>query len=89
MAPYPGARIGRHMGYVRRLRDLVAAVDEHVDVDADSAAGGPAEASVKLDGLPTGGAVELWTIPGGAHVPTISESFAKAALDFFEAHPKP
>jgi len=40
-------------------------------------------------GCPPGGAAELWTIPGGGHSPTISESFPAAVLDFFEAHQKP
>jgi polyhydroxybutyrate depolymerase len=66
-------------------------VDEHVDVDAELDSGGsPAEASVTRWAVcPPGGAAELWTIPGGGHSPTISESFPAAVLDFFEAHPKP
>jgi hypothetical protein len=56
-----------------------------------SNAGGPAEASVKQwTSCGPGGAVELWTMPGGNnHAPTISESFPDAVLDFLEAHPKP
>jgi polyhydroxybutyrate depolymerase len=66
-------------------------LDEHVDVDADlSDAGSPAEASVtRWTGCKPGGAVELWTMPGGGHDPTISASFPDAALDFLQAHPKP
>ena len=66
-------------------------VDERVDVDADlTNAGQPAEATVKRwSGCRPGGAVELWTIPGGGHVPTISSAFGGAVLDFLEAHPKP
>jgi polyhydroxybutyrate depolymerase len=66
-------------------------VDEHVDVDADlGEAGAPAEASVtRWTGCRPGGAVELWTMPGGGHAPNISEAFPKAVLDFVEAHPKP
>jgi polyhydroxybutyrate depolymerase len=67
------------------------AVDQRVDVDADLAdAGQPAEATIKRwTGCKPGGAVELWTIPGGGHVPTISDAFPAAVLDFLEAHPKP
>ncbi len=32
-----------------------------------------------------GGAVELWTIPGGSHVPAISDTFGAAVLGFLEA----
>jgi len=68
-----------------------AVVDERVDVDADiSVAGNPAEAAVtRWSGCQPGGAVELWTIPNGGHVPNISAAFPDAVLDFLEAHPKP
>jgi polyhydroxybutyrate depolymerase len=68
-----------------------SALDERVDVDVDlSAAGAPAEASVtRWTGCKPGGAVELWTVPGGGHDPTISASFPDAVLDFLQAHPKP
>lgn len=68
-----------------------SSVDQRVDVDADLSDGEkPAETTVKRwSGCKPGGAVELWTIPGGSHVPTISDEFADAVLDFFEAHPKP
>jgi polyhydroxybutyrate depolymerase len=66
-------------------------VDQRVDVDADlTDAGQAAETTVKRwTGCKPGGAVELWTIPGGSHVPTISSSFGAAVLDFLQAHPKP
>ena len=66
-------------------------VDERVDIDADLGnAGQLAETTVKRwTGCKPGGAVELWTIPNGGHVPTISSGFAIAVLDFLEAHPKP
>jgi polyhydroxybutyrate depolymerase len=35
------------------------------------------------------GAVELWTIEGGGHVPTLSPLFAPTVLAFFRSHPKP
>ena len=38
---------------------------------------------------PTGGAVELWTIIGGSHGPTISTSFSPSVIDWLLAHPKP
>jgi polyhydroxybutyrate depolymerase len=68
-----------------------ALVDERIDVDADLHDGGqPAEATVeRWPRCKPGGAVELWTIPGGGHVPAISSAFGGAVLDFLEAHPKP
>jgi hypothetical protein len=43
---------------------------------------------------PPGGAVELWTIIGGSHVPTFysgssSSEFAPRVIDWLLAHPKP
>ncbi|MFT7484747.1 MAG: hypothetical protein ACI9F9_000591, partial [Candidatus Paceibacteria bacterium] len=36
-----------------------------------------------------GGSAELWTIQGGAHVPTFTANFRSSVIDFFFAHPKP
>lgn len=36
-----------------------------------------------------GGAVELWTIDGGKHIPTPTQEFRRDAVDFLLAHPKP
>ncbi len=48
------------------------------------------ESSVtRYDGCPEGGAVELWTIVGGEHVPDLSSSFSEQVIDFLLAHPKP
>jgi poly(3-hydroxybutyrate) depolymerase len=38
---------------------------------------------------PPGGAVELWTIIGGPHTPTLSSEFAPRVIDWLLAHPKP
>ena len=38
---------------------------------------------------PPGGAVELWTINGGSHVPTPSSQFSPRVIDWLLAHPKP
>jgi poly(3-hydroxybutyrate) depolymerase len=64
---------------------------DRVDVDADlQNAGQPAESTVdRWSGCRQGGGVELWTIPGGGHAPTLSNAFPDALLDFLEAHPKP
>jgi polyhydroxybutyrate depolymerase len=62
-----------------------------VDVDATLTDGGdPAEASVvEWSGCASATSVQLWTIPGGSHVPTISPAFADAVMDFLVQHPKP
>jgi polyhydroxybutyrate depolymerase len=64
---------------------------KRVDVDLVSGtAGHPAEAFIETwAGCRNGAAVELWTMPGGSHVPTISQAFPDATLDFLLAHPKP
>jgi polyhydroxybutyrate depolymerase len=36
-----------------------------------------------------GGAVELWTIIGGHHIPTLSSQFQARVIDWLLAHPKP
>jgi len=38
---------------------------------------------------PPGGAVELWTINGGNHVPTLSAQFSPLVIAWLLAHPKP
>ena len=91
MAPYPGAEASVATWAKYDACAASSVVDAHVDVDADLSVGGaPAEASVtRWTGCRPGGAVELWTMPGGGHAPNISESFPGSVLDFFEAHPKP
>jgi len=38
---------------------------------------------------PPGGAVELWTINNGGHVPTLSSRFSPQVIDWLLTHPKP
>ena len=38
---------------------------------------------------PPGGSVELWTLNGGGHAPTLSPGFTAVLIDWFFAHPKP
>ncbi|PCJ60326.1 MAG: hypothetical protein COA73_08305 [Candidatus Hydrogenedentota bacterium] len=35
-----------------------------------------------------GGAVELWTIEGGSHIPAISDTFSSEVIEWLFAHPK-
>ena len=91
MAAYPGAEstVAAWATYDGCASKKV--LDQRLDIDADlSYAGAPAETSVtRWTGCRPGGAVELWTMAGGGHVPTLSVSFPGAAMDYFEAHPKP
>ncbi len=91
MAPYPGAEstVAAWATYDGCTAKKV--LDQQLDIDAYlSYAGAPAETSVtRWTGCRPGGAVELWTIKGGVHVPDLSESFPAAVMDYFEAHPRP
>ncbi|MBA2380967.1 MAG: hypothetical protein H0V73_02560, partial [Chloroflexi bacterium] len=89
--PYPGAKASVATWAKYDGCSTSSVVNEHVDVDAHLvSADGPAEASVmRWAGCRRGGAAELWTIPGGGHDQDISDAFAEAVLDFFEAHRKP
>lgn len=42
----------------------------------------------KVNGCPKGGAVELWTIQGGAHIPTVAPTFAKTVWNWLQAKAK-
>jgi len=91
-ASYPGARTtasiwARYDGCGATSVTLPG----RVDVDAAIAvSSGPAEAIRQAwQSCRPGGAVELWTVPGGGHAPTISATFPDAALDFLLSHPKP
>jgi polyhydroxybutyrate depolymerase len=92
MAPYPGAEktVSNWVTY-DGCAAVPSTVAQRVDVDADLSDGSqPAEAVVtRWVACRPGGAVELWTIPGGGHGPNISSAFPDAVLDFMAAHPKP
>jgi polyhydroxybutyrate depolymerase len=64
---------------------------ETLDVDARiNGPSGSAETTVEVaEGCAAGGHVELWTIPGGSHVPNLSRSFPTDVIDFLLDHPKP
>lgn len=40
-------------------------------------------------GCPAGGAAELWTIPGGTHIPPIDPAFPELVLGWFDANARP
>ena len=91
MGAYPGARATVATWATYDGCATSSVVDELVDVDVlIGTAAAPAEATVtRWAGCKPGGAVELWTVPGGGHTPTVSTAFPGAVLDFLEANPKP
>jgi len=58
-------------------------------LNLDRALAGKETNVLRYDACAPGGAVELWTILGGEHVPTLSSSFSETVIDFLLAHPKP
>jgi polyhydroxybutyrate depolymerase len=89
---YPGAHetAARWAAYDGCTGGLVD-VDDTVDVDALlSGPSGPAETTIaRATGCEPGGHVELWTIPDGGHVPSLSGAFAEEVVDFLLDHPQP
>lgn len=43
----------------------------------------------RIGGCPSGIDTELWSIVGGGHLPSLSDSFATQVWDWLAAHPKP
>jgi polyhydroxybutyrate depolymerase len=58
-------------------------------LDYDSALPGAETTQADYAGCASGAGVSLWTIEGGAHVPTFAQGAMPAALDWLLAHPKP
>ena len=91
-SPYPGAKAtAEAWATYDGCGGTSTPLRAKVDVDADLASGAdPAETSVaEWSGCKSGASVQLWTIPGGGHAPSISASFADTALGFLLDHPKP
>ena len=89
---YPGARTTAESWAAYDGCDgKSSALDAKVDVDSTlSDDGDPAETSIEAwSRCRSGASVQLWTIPGGPHVPVISPSFAGVVMDFLAEHPKP
>ncbi len=57
-------------------------------IDLNASVGGADTTIARYEGCPVGGAVELWSIEGGAHVPKLERAWADAVYAFFLAHPK-
>jgi polyhydroxybutyrate depolymerase len=59
------------------------------ELDLDAGVTGAETRLEGYAGCPPGGAADLWTIEGGAHIPGLGPSWADAAWEYFTAHPKP
>lgn len=57
-------------------------------VDLEPGIEGAESTIAAFDGCPTGVGVELWSIEGGQHIPSVSPAFIGAIIDFLLAHPK-
>jgi polyhydroxybutyrate depolymerase len=63
--------------------------DAQPSMDLDLAVAGLDTTVMRYTNSPPGGAVELWTINGGRHTPTLSAEFSPRVIDWLLAHPKP
>ena len=59
------------------------------DIDLESTLAGDETTVEAYPNCEPGRAVELWTIVGGSHVPSLSPTFSDQVVDFLLAHPKP
>jgi polyhydroxybutyrate depolymerase len=96
--PYEGGVIlgNAHPGAKETVADWAtynqctgAAVDDTTPVDLEAGIAGDESTITRYADCPAGGAVELWTIPGGAHIPGLAATFGADIVDFLFAHPKP
>jgi len=93
MPPFPGAlhTVQLWAGY-NGARDPTT--DPGPSMDLDLAVPGLDTVITRFTNAPPGGAVELWTINGGTHDPTLysgnsSSEFAPRVIDWLLSHPKP
>ncbi len=83
---YPGAKATVAMWAQKNGCDATLnATPEKLDLDKGLAG---SETSVARHTC-TKGAAELWTIAGGAHIPSFQDAWAGTLYAFLEAHPKP
>lgn len=58
-------------------------------LDIESTLAGAETKVESYDGCTSDGAVELWTLEGGGHIPTFNAQWPGSIYDFLMAHPKP
>ena len=87
-SPYPSAmRVAGMWAGHNGAEDPVT--DPVPTMNLDSSQSGLDTVVTRYTNHPPGGAVELWTINGGAHSPSLSSEFSPRLIDWFLAHPKP
>ena len=86
--PFPGVRqtVQFWAGY-NNAHDPVTDLEPSLNLDSGLA--GLDTVITRYTSHPPGGAVELWTINGGQHYPTLSPEFSPRVIDWLLAHPKP
>ncbi|MBE7502559.1 MAG: hypothetical protein HS113_20185 [Verrucomicrobiales bacterium] len=88
VAEAPGAaRTVQNWARLNGCRDPVA--DAAPSLDLSTTVAGIDSTVLRYTHCPPGGAVELWTVNGGNHVPTDSSEFLARLVDWLLAHPKP
>jgi polyhydroxybutyrate depolymerase len=88
MPPYPGAiRTVQTWAAYNGARNPLT--DPAPSMDLDLKVPGLETVVTRYTSCPPGGAVELWSIIGGTHVPTLSSEFSPRVIDWLLAHPKP
>jgi hypothetical protein len=93
MPPYPGAvRTAQIWAGYNGASDPVTEPAPSMDLDLDVP--GLDTVVTRYTNSSPGGAVELWSIIGGLHTPTVhsgtnSSEFAPRVIDWLLAHPKP
>lgn len=66
-----------------------ALTDASQPLDLDTVLDGSETRVERYQGCPQDGAVELWTVRGGRHFPTLAKGWPRMVYDFLAAHPKP
>ena len=88
MPPYPGAvQTVQTWAAYNGARDPVT--DPAPSMDLDLKVSGLDTVVTRYTTYPPGGAVELWSIIGGTHLPTLPAEFSPRVIDWLLAHPKP
>jgi len=95
---YPGGTIGGNtypgaMETIQLWAGYNGCTDPETDpapsLDLERGMAGLDTVVTRYNSCPPGGAVELWTIQNGSHVPNLSDEFSPTVVDWLLAHPKP
>jgi len=88
VAEAPGAvRSVQNWARLNGCQDPVMEVAPSLDLSTSVA--GKDTTVLRYTQCPPGGAVELWTVNGGSHVPTNSSEARVRLVEWLLAHPKP